>query len=202
MNTHQQTASVFDGLALHDQLPLAWEPSSLEDAAVVEHCNQETARALQAIALFEEAPKEVTTEAAHAGQDLQHLEAKVDVLLSLVTRLIGDRHGTPARHATILRADSLEWAGPLSSQVRAGDTGIMAIYANPLLPLPFRIGCRIIGTVERGGMTWRLSRFEQVNGAVASGLEKLIFRRHRRQVALSRGTDVLSKTGILRAPKL
>jgi hypothetical protein len=37
--------------------------------------------------------------------------------------------------------------------------------------------------------------------AVQIGLEKLVFRRHRRQVAIARGTDVLSKTGIHRAPK-
>jgi hypothetical protein len=37
--------------------------------------------------------------------------------------------------------------------------------------------------------------------AVQIGLEKLVFRRHRRQVAIARGTDVFSKTGIHRAPK-
>jgi hypothetical protein len=37
---------------------------------------------------------------------------------------------------------------------------------------------------------------------VRLGLEKLVFRHHRRQVALARATDTLSRTGILRAPKL
>jgi hypothetical protein len=197
----QQASAGFDGLALHDQLPLVWEPSPLVDPAELEHYNQETARALQALALFEEAPREIGTDAAHAGQDLVHLEAKVDVLLSLVTRLLSDRQGLPKRHSTVLRADSLEWAGPAADQARTGDSGVIVLYPNPLLPLPFRLAGRVVSSVERGGTQWRITRFEHLTPLVAVGIEKLVFRRHRRQVALSKGTDVFTKTGIHRAPK-
>lgn len=195
------TAAGFDGLALHDHLPLAWEPSPLSDPGEVERSNFETARALQALALFEEAPRDPGLDSSASGQELQHLEAKVDVLLSLVTRLLGERHGYPARHSTILRADGLEWSGPLSEQVRNGDSGILLLYPNVAAPLPFRLPGRVVGSVERAGTRWRLLRFENLTPAVRLGLEKLVFRRHRRQVALSRGTDVISKTGVHRAPK-
>lgn len=198
-----QTETEFEGLALQDFLPLAWEPSPLEDPAELEHYNQETARALQALALFEEAPKEFTTDPnpKGPGQELQHLEAKVDVLISLVTRLVGQQQGLPKRHNTILRADSLEWTGPCAEQARQGDSGVVVIYPNPLLPLAFRLAGRVVGSIERSGSTWRITRFEHLSPLVAVGLEKLVFRRHRRQVAMSRGTDVFTKTGIHRAPK-
>lgn len=201
MNRQQQHDAGFDGLALQDHLPLAWEPSTLADPAELEHYNQETARALQALALFEEAPREVSTDAIHAGQELVHLEAKVDVLLSLVTRLLSERNGLPQRHSTILRADSLEWAGPAAEQARTGASGVVVLYPNPMLPLPFRLAGRVVSSVERGGTQWRLTRFEHLTPLVAIGLEKLVFRRHRRQVAIARGTDVFTKTGINRAPK-
>lgn len=191
----------FEGLALHDFLPLAWEPSPLADPAELEHYNQETARALQAIALFEEAPKEVSTDPNPKGQELNHLEAKVDVLLSLVTRLVTQQHGLPKRHNTVLRADCLEWTGPSADQARTGDSGVVVLYANPMLPIPFRLAGRVSGSVERSGVRWRITRFEHLSPLVSVGLEKLIFRRHRRQVAIARGTDVFSKTGIHRAPK-
>jgi hypothetical protein len=190
------------GLALHDFLPLVWEPSPLADPAELEHYNQETARALQALALFEEAPKELSTDPNPKGQELQHLEAKVDVLLSLVTRLVSQQQGLPKRHNTVLRADSLEWAGPATEQARTGDTGVLVVYPNPLLPIPFRLAGRVVGSVERSGTKWRITRFEHLSPLVSVGLEKLVFRRHRRQVAIARGTDVFSKTGIHRAPKL
>ena len=200
MNRSQNDAD-FDGLALHDFLPLAWESSPLSDAAELEHYNQETARALQALALFEEAPKEISTDAVPKGQELLHLEAKVDVLLSLVTRLVSHQQGLPKRHNTVLRADSLEWTGPCAEQARTGDSGVIVIYPNPMLPMPFRLAGRVVSTVERAGAKWRLTRFEQLSPLVSVGLEKLVFRRHRRQVAIARGTDVFTKTGIHRAPK-
>ena len=135
MNRSQNDAE-FDGLALHDFLPLAWEASPLSDPAELEHYNQETARALQALALFEEAPKEMSTDAIPKGQELLHLEAKVDVLLSLVTRMVSHQQGLPKRHNTVLRADSLEWTGPSAEQARTGDSGVLVIYPNPMLPMP------------------------------------------------------------------
>lgn len=200
MNRLQNDAE-FDGLALHDFLPLAWEASPLSDPAELEHYNQETARALQALALFEEAPKELSTDANPKGQDLLHLEAKVDVLLSLVTRLVSHQQGLPKRHNTILRADCLEWTGPCAEQARTGDSGVVVVYPNPLLPIPFRLAGRVVSSVERNGTKWRITRFEHLSPLVSVGLEKLVFRRHRRQVAIARGTDVFTKTGIHRAPK-
>ena len=196
-----QTDAEFDGLALHDFLPLVWEPSPLSDATELEHYNQETARALQALSLFEEAPKELSADATLKGQELLHLEAKVDVLLSLITRLVSHQQGLPKRHNTVLRADTLEWAGPCAEQAKTGDNGVIVLYPNPLLPMPFRLAGRVVSTIERGGAKWRLTRFEHMSPLVSVGLEKLVFRRHRRQVAIARGTDVFTKTGIHRAPK-
>ncbi len=200
MNRSQNDAE-FDGLALHDFLPLVWEPSTLSDATELEHYNQETARALQALSLFEEAPKELSGDALPKGQELLHLEAKVDVLLSLVTRLVSHQQGLPKRHNTVLRADTLEWTGPCAEQAKTGDSGVIVLYPNPLLPMPFRLAGRVVSTIERGGAKWRLTRFEHLSPLVNVGLEKLVFRRHRRQVAIARGTDVFTKTGIHRAPK-
>ncbi|MEZ5565132.1 MAG: PilZ domain-containing protein [Gammaproteobacteria bacterium] len=200
MNTaHDDTE--FDGLALHDFLPLSWEPSPLSDPAELDHYNMETARALQALALFEEAPKDLSSDTNPNNQDLLHLEAKVDVLLSLVTRLVSHQDGMPKRHNTVLRADTLEWAGPSVDHAKTGDSGVIVLYPNPLLPMPFRLAGRIVGTIERSDTKWRLTRFDHLSPLVSVGLEKLVFRRHRRQVAISRGTDVFSKTGIHRAPK-
>lgn len=203
MSTNRSvTSGDFEGLALHDCLPLAWEPSALADPAEVEHYNQETARAMQALALFEEAPKEVTNDSVQKGQqELMHLEAKVDVLLSLVTRLVTQQSGLPPRHNIVLRADGLEWTGPAVERARTGDSGVIVLYPNPLLPLPFRLPGRVAGSVERGDMLWRVVRFELLSPLVSVGIEKLVFRRHRRQVATAKGTDVFSKTGIHRMPK-
>lgn len=191
----------FSGLAMHDQLPFAWEPSPLNDVAELDHVNQETARALQALAVFEEAPRELSADAAHTGQELLHLEAKVDVLLSLVGMLAAERRGHSPRHSLILRAGSLEWAGPAADSAHTGDQGYAVFYPNPMLPLALRIASRVVGSIERAGHRWLMTRFEHIAPPVESGLEKLIFRRHRRQIALAKGTGVISDTGLFQVPK-
>jgi hypothetical protein len=198
---HSNFSAGFEGLALHDHLALSWQPMQVLDPADIEQCNHETARALQALTIFEESPKDLPPDLNHPDQALVHLEAKVDVLVSLITRLVMDRQGAAQRHSTVLRADGIEWAGPDAEKARTGDSGIIVLYPNPNMPLPFRLPGKVVGSVERGGSRWRLTRFEHLSGPVKLGLEKMVFRRHRRQVALSKGTDIFTKTGIHRVSK-
>ncbi len=185
----------FEGLALHDQLPLSWETADLEDAATVEHINMETARALQALSVFEEAPRDSAGDSAGSAVDLSHLEAKIDVLLSLVGRLVGNQFGVPPLRSLVLRSNSVEWASGNQDKSAAGDTGYLTIYPNSMLPLSLRLAGRIVGTVERSGVRWFLARFEALSAPVCTGMEKLVFRRHRRQIAIAKGTGVFMDTG-------
>ena len=191
----------FSGLSLHDLVPARWEPASLDDPLALERQHQETARALQALALFEEQPRELTTDPNAGNPELARLEAKVEVLLSLLSRMISDAQGLPAAHSVILRAANLEWSGPECRRSRPGDTGIVVLYPNPVWPLPLRLPARIVGQSERAGSQWQLLRFEKLASPVQVGLEKLVFRRHRRQIALARGTGVFGQTGVFPAPK-
>jgi hypothetical protein len=105
------------------------------------------------------------------------------------------------RHSLVLRAVGCEWSGPEAERVKPGETGYISIYANPSLPLALRLPCRTMGSVERSGSRWLQARFELLSPTVAGGLEKLVFRRHRRQVALTKGTGVFTETGIFKASK-
>lgn len=192
---------VFEGVALHERLPFEWRPAGLDDSTELDQVSQETARVLQAMAVFEEAPREAGNDAGQGGQELLHLEAKIDVLLSLVGSLIAERRTGAAPHALVLRAGSVEWTGPAAAAVERGAVGYAIIYANTMLPLALRLPARIVGTTERNGTRWLLTRFEPLTPAVRHGMEKLVFRRHRRQIALSRGTGVFTETGIFRMSK-
>ena len=197
-----QSISEFEGIALYERLPFSWSPAELGDLAELDHVNHETARALQALAVFEETPREIASESTHhASPELLHLQVKVDVLLSLMGRLISENAGVPTRHSVVLRGKSVEWSGPDQAKAKPGDTGYATIYPSPMLPLPLRLPCCIVGSTERSGARWLQTRFEHLSPAVAAGLEKMVFRRHRRQVAFSKGTAVLTETGVFRASK-
>ena len=104
-------AEQFEGVALHERLGLAWQPDPLDNSIELDHVNQETARVLQAMAVFEEAPRELNSDPGQPGHELAHLEAKLDVLLSLVGSLLAARETRVSDHSMVLRAGSVEWAG-------------------------------------------------------------------------------------------
>ncbi len=192
----------FEGISLYERLPFSWLGADLGDLNVLDQANHESARTLQALAVYEEAPREISSETTHhANPEILHLQIKVDVLLSLMGRLVADNAGAPARHSLVLRGQSVEWSGADESKAKPGDTGYALIYPNPMLPLCLRLPARIVGSVERSGARWLQTRFENLSPAVAAGLEKMVFRRHRRQVAFSKGTGVFTETGIFRASK-
>lgn len=197
-----QTAADFEGISLYEHMPFAWQGADLRDASVLDIANHETARALQALAVYEETPREPGSDSAHhPSAEIQHLHAKVDVLLSLLGRLVAEQSGVPARHFVVLRGHGVEWSGPDQSKARPGDSGFAVVYPNPALPLALRLPGRIVASVERSGSRWLQTRFENLSPAVAASLEKMVFRRHRRQVAFSKGTGVFTETGVFKAPK-
>ena len=138
-----QSNGDFEGISLFERLPFGWTPAELGDLAELDQANHETARALQALAVYEEVPREIASDAAHhQNAELLHLQVKVDVLLSLVGRLIADGSGVPARHSIVLRAQSVEWAGPDQAKAKPGDTALLVgfgaglAYAGQVVKLP------------------------------------------------------------------
>ncbi len=194
-------SETFEGVALHDQFGLDWESAPIDNLMLLEHCNQEAARILQAIAVFEEAPREVSTDSGQIEYELMHLEAKTDVLLSLVGMLVAANQTPADPHTVVMRANSVEWTGRAADSIQRGDTGFITLFVNPQMPLALRLPASIVGSTERNGRRWLLTQFEGLGPAVQEGMEKLIFRRHRRQIALARGTGVHSETGIFAAPR-
>lgn len=201
MSPPHNASNDFEGISLFERLPLSWQPMDIGDMNELDHANHETARALQALAVYEEMPRETGSESHHSSPEIMHLQIKVDVLLSLVGRLMSSHEGVPPRHSVVLRGHSVEWSGPDQSKAKPGDTGYVLIYPNPVLPLPLRLPAKIVGSVERSGSRWLQTRFEHLSPAVGAGMEKMVFRRHRRQVAYSKGTGVFTETGVHRVSK-
>lgn len=185
---------LYSGLSLEDILPFNWEPVDFSHSSILEHANEDTARALQAIAVYEEAPRSPTDDLVNYSGEGSRLEAKIDLMLSLISNLVGEHVGLPEPQPMIIRARTIEWQAEPSFVTERGSTGLATIWANAHIPLPLRLPCRIERDIERNGFKWIQSRFEFLAPNVSDGLDQVIFRHHRRQVAIARGTMVQSKT--------
>lgn len=180
--------SEYEGLSIEDIVPLTWEVADFTHSASLEHANEDTSRALQAIAVYEETPRSPTEDLVHARSEFARLEAKLDLVLSLLSNVVSESAGMPDPRAMVLRSGSFEWQLDSASEIGRADTGIVNVWMNTHLPLPLRLPCRVDRIMERNGFKWAQARFEFLAPNVRDSLGQVIFRHHRRQIAITRGT--------------
>jgi hypothetical protein len=175
-----------EGLLYEDTLPLSWQeigPTAPDRALSVQQANERLLRHLAAI-------EEHRIEPADEGhpqimQDLARLDLKVNLLLDMVGQLLSRQMVLPDPAPIKLGADRLQWTSR-QSPPRPGDRLMVELYLNPRYPNPLTL----LGTVEKVSQEGRGHVIEMVYGdvgeVVKDGLEKMIFRHHRRHIAQSR----------------
>ncbi|MGH8227405.1 MAG: PilZ domain-containing protein [Steroidobacteraceae bacterium] len=175
------TVVLYEELAYQDVLPLNWRslPGSV-DQAVAASFTDRNVRLLQACAAVED----------HGGADkqdedspeLQRLEFKVNLLLDLVGQILVANRPRPAAVPVRFNALGVIWRAP-APLPEAGTQGIAEIYLHDCLAEPLRLIGRITSVTPDGQVK---ARFSPVGELVEDLIEKLTFRRHRRQIADSR----------------
>jgi Atypical PilZ domain, cyclic di-GMP receptor len=178
------TVVLYDELAFQDVLPLAWRtvPAAV-DADAAAGFMERNARVLHAReALDQLGPVEKTDENSPNSADLMRLELKVNLLLDLVGQVLAASRPRPPAVPVRFNAQGVVWrsAAPLPE---AGAQGIAEIYLHDALAEPLRLPGRVSNVTPDGHVK---VRFAPVTETVADLMEKLCFRRHRRQIAGSR----------------
>jgi hypothetical protein len=177
------TIVLFEELAYGDALPMRWQPLAasldpLQVASWMEH----NLRLLQACAALEEygggtdKPDEV---ASSYPSELARLDLKINLLLDLVGQLMVEQRPRPPAVALRFNAIGATWR-VAGTPPRPRERGTLEIYLRECLAQPLRL----IGEIVSIGSDSTVKvRFEYPGEAVADLIEKLAFRRHRRQIA-------------------
>ncbi|SHF33506.1 MULTISPECIES: PilZ domain-containing protein [Thermomonas] len=169
-------------LACQERVRAGFSPQRLQAHQIQSLClRAETA--LGAIAVIEDSRSE--DEEATQGPALRRIEAKLDLLLTLI--------GNLGRMASELDEVALQWsalgvrlpyAPHQDSHIGLEDSGVFRIQAAPWLPEPLALPARVIAyapSADAAGQLWL--RFEPLTPGVCAALERHLFRRHRRAVA-------------------
>lgn len=173
------------GLIYEDLLPLKWqalaaEPSSLE-MAKLDAGNEEV---LRFIDVLDEHPSESTGEHSSINQELAKVEVKCDLLLNMLTQLLGVYFPLPAPANVRLTPFGVQWTS--HTAVNPGIYGLVEIYLNSRCPRALVFPARV-EHAEQDGQGYRVSvQFSEMSDSIRERLEKMIFRHHRRRVALAR----------------
>jgi hypothetical protein len=175
------TTVLYEELAYQDVLPVLWRalPGTVDQATAASF-TERNLRLLQACAAIEEhGPIEKQDE---DSADFLRLDFKLNLLLDLVGQLVVANRPRPAAVPIRFNALGAVWRGaaPLPE---AGAQGVAEIYLRDFLVEPLRLMGRITNVTPDGQIK---ARFTPSGEVVADLIEKLTFRRHRRQVAESR----------------
>ncbi len=183
---NSDTNPLADSLVYEDMLPLFWSarvdgspPVNL--ARVSEH-NEHVMRCVN---LLGEQIKEKIDEVSETESALMRLDAKVNLLLEMVSNLSRDRIDLPEVNKVRLASGGMEWWCQKNTPA-AGDNIWVTLHIDSRIPESLKLAARVI-SVSADEFGSRVAvRFEEVGEVVQDQLEKMIFRNHRRKVAQSR----------------
>lgn len=167
-------------IALSGKLPASWRQlgEPLSDAELVA-INDSNAVLLNAIAVVDSQTAGDSDDSG-SSSDILRLEAKVDLLLGLVTRVLAVHQSSPALVNVVLSAQHIRWQDGLITEANsiAGEYGLIDLYVYPLIAVPLSLPVRLLTATS--------AQLVGLNAYTLNGLEKFLFRQHRRAVACAR----------------
>jgi len=175
------TVVLYEELAYEDVLPVNWRrlPEPF-DASILNSFAERNLRVLQALgALEEQGPVEkLDDNSPHAGE-IARLDLKMNLLLDMVGQLLNASRPRPKPLPIRFNALGAVWhSSPPHPEM--GSQGVLEIYLRDCIAEPLRLVGRI-ASVGPDGRT--KARLVPPGENIADLMEKLAFRKHRRQVA-------------------
>lgn len=166
-----------DVLACRETRPAAFEATVL-DGARLQALFARSEALLRALAVVEDSPRHEDTDGNDASS-LHRIEAKLDLLTTLVATLAGAHATDPLR--------ALQWSArgallAVDAPLAVGTTGLLRVQPADWLPSPLLLPATVIASADDGA----LLRFDDLPPALEAALERHLFRLHRRAVAESR----------------
>jgi hypothetical protein len=185
------TVVLYEELAFQDVLPVLWRPSlgplDSETAAGLAERNLQVLQAWDAMEEHGPVAVEKPDENSPYAADLMRLERKMNLLLDLVGQILAANRPRPAPASVRLNALGAVWRAtpPLPE---AGAQGVLEVYLHDCLAQPLRLPGRVTNVTPDGNVK---ARFIPLGETVADLIEKMAFRRHRRQIAGTRTVRAL-----------
>ncbi len=181
-----QLRALGDHVYCDDELRLEWRRiDDLPQEPVLARCNARNETMLRAFAMLEE--HDVTQADGAERAEFHRLEGKLDLALELLADVVREREQDVSPVPVRFNMRGLCWSSP--KRAESGELLRVDCHLLPPWPLPLRLYAQVVG-VERQADLWLVcSRLQGLTPGVEDWLAKLVFRRHRRQVARQRSRN-------------
>ena len=173
------------GPAYEDNLPLEWQVFknrfTADELVLINNSNEEI---LKVIFSLDESPLEKEDTQDILGQHVMRIDAKMNFLMDMVGQLLLNSMTVPPHRDISIRSTGMDW---FDEQALTVDDYIhIKLYLKVKYPKPIILPATVKSVVQQNGHFKISCEFEQLSNNVEDWLEKLIFRHHRRIVALAR----------------
>jgi hypothetical protein len=175
------TVVLYEELAYEDMLPVVWRslPEPF-DPSMIGSYQDRNLRVLQAMAALEEhGQTEKADETSPHHADLMRLDFKMNLVLDMMGQLLAASRPRPRPSAIRFNALGAVWQGQVPHP-QMGNQGVLEVYLRDCIADPLRL----VGRIASVGPDGRIkARFIPPGENISDLLEKLAFRKHRRQIA-------------------
>lgn len=168
-----------------DYLPAEWTPAH---SAGVDG-KQRTATnlyVLDAVAAVEDnVPGRLHEEQPELHLELQRMDAKLQLLMDMVARLLRRAERFPQRHALRLSVERVEVSADVPD-ISLGAEGILSLHLHPAIPAPLQLFGRVVHEAHDDDGHWLHFQPGPLSDAEKEALSRHVFRHHRRSIAAAR----------------
>lgn len=175
------TIVLYEELAYEDVVPVSWKPLPAQfDPTLIGSFADRNLRVLQSLSALEEHGQiEKVDESAPNAAAMLRLDMKINLLLDMVGQLLLASHPRPRAAAVRFNALGAVWQGA-PPYPELGNQGVLQIYLRDCIAEPLRL----VGRIASVGPDGRIkARFIPPGEHICDLMEKLAFRKHRRQIA-------------------
>lgn len=175
----------YDALVYEDDLPLGWEVvAELPPASRLASLNTSNEALLRVREGLEE-PARSAEESHELAQEFQRLESKLNLILELMADWLRRQGDLPPVLPVRFNARGIAWESadlpPRGSLLR------LQLYVCATFPKPLVLHGRVLRHESGPHGDAAVVDFDGLSSGLVDGLERLVFRRHRREVAQLRG---------------
>lgn len=172
-----------EGLVYEAMLPVGWRVlEEAPSAAVIRGQNERSEDLIRMLSVIgQTGAADYGEEKSDTFQELMRLETKINLVLDLVGELVSRDAGMPERTSVRLSSRGVEWEAG-DNPPKPHELLSLNLYLRRNLPRPLELTGKVVA-VHNSVVT---AVFEGASEAVVDGLDKLIFRHHRRAIAQAR----------------
>lgn len=172
---------MINGVYYQSEMPVAWQVGAPPSAAILLEWMHTDTVVLHALAGMESQPSSHDTEFGNdIEKKLDRVEAKLDLALNMLCRLLAQHTPKPETCPVTLSASTIEWIS--SATPPAKGSIVISLFIDPRLPQPLLLPANVRESGAAAGGTRIVADFTHLSEEVQENLERAVFRNHRRHI--------------------